>query len=350
MTEILIFFGVGNNASGDYCTIWKSNGKTSGISPLEQQNFGFNQGTTQGKLSGTILLGYGDMILAQDYVNGAALLFVYYKLTATPKSFNYVNNTGAMLSPYGFVAYNGVAYFNGLVFGLGNVLLSTKGALSSNGNDVIINQISNDNLNPSFLTVAFGKIFFSGINGQNTVLYSWGGAGQPAPVGIDITDPASLLVSPVGTGIAFNPLPDFPEPTPHYPLFMSGTDPTGIWLFMYDGSKLTKIAPYALTGSSPGLAPYNLVNLEWETVIQLPIGPHQDVTIMLRHNAVCFSGFNQNGHRELWMVTADANGNLIASGIHIPSFLPRSRRRVSSYRQSQSAGKLKMASPSGHQR
>jgi hypothetical protein len=89
---------------------------------------------------------------------------------------------------------------------------------------------------------------------------------------------------------------------------------------MYDGSKLTKIAPYTLNDASSGLAPYNLVNLEWETVSYIPVGPYPNVAITLRHNAICFSGVNQDGYRGLWMVTADANGTMITSNIHIPPF------------------------------
>ena len=55
----------------------------------------------------------------------------------------------------------------------------------------------------------------------------------------------------------------------------------------------------------------------WETTIEIPIGPHKDVTIALRHNAVCFSGINQSGHRELWM---SQGTNETTSNIHIPSF------------------------------
>jgi hypothetical protein len=227
MPKMLIFFGCGSDPGGaSYSTIWQSDGTTDGTSPLtgDGPDFGFNSGIQPLRMPGPILLDYGDVILAQDNIGGNSLLFVYYKATKNPTSINYMNNTSATFNPQDFVVYNGVVYFNGTV-SPNNELFS--GNVSNNGTEFVIDQISNTGLNPQCLAVAFGKLFFSGFDGQNNVLYSWGGVGQPAPVGVDITNHSSYMASPIGTAVAFDWFPGLPRPTIYYPVFMNGTDSTG---------------------------------------------------------------------------------------------------------------------------
>jgi hypothetical protein len=282
MTEALIFFG--QSAAG-HNTIFKSMGAPANTAPIVDRQLG---GTLGGELSfpGRILLGFDKKILAQGTHNGSSVLWIYDGVAGTYTPYT---PGGSDFSPIGFVEHNGAVYFNGNVSGQGNYLFFTDGTAEGT------NWIAGSNLNPTSLAVAYNKLFFAGDAGSGPVLYSYeGGRAPPAPVGVDVLNPSSLAVAFVGT---LNVLPDpdlpFVDP-PQPPLFMSGKDSTGTWLFKYDGSNLTKIAP--TTAPSGGLTPSNLVNLEW--VQTSKVGP---LNLESWHRVLCFSGANPSGGRAVWI-------------------------------------------------
>jgi hypothetical protein len=282
MTEALIFFG--QSAAGNN-TIFKSTGTPASTAPIVDMQLG---GTLGGELAfpGPILLGFGNTILAQGTNNGSSVLWIYDGAAGTYTPYA---PGGSDFSPIGFVEYNGAVYFNGNVPSQGNYLFSTDGTAGGTY------WIAGSNLNPTSLAVAYNKLFFAGDAGSGPVLYSYeGGSAPPAPVGVDVQNPSSLAAAFVGTLYAL-PDPGLPlVPPPQPPLFMSGKDSTGTWLFKYDGSNLTKIAP--TTAPSWGLTPYNLVNLEW--VQTRKVGPFN---LESWHRAVCFSGASASGGHAVWI-------------------------------------------------
>ncbi|MCV7351129.1 hypothetical protein [Mycobacterium parmense] len=195
------------------------------------------------------------------------------------------------LNPQGFAAYGDLVYFNGSwlpgLEGPVQDLFSTNGAELS--------QITNTGLNPCSLAVAFGKLFFSGYNGSNNVLYAYDGS-TVEQVGVDVVNPQYLTVSVAGPEFAT----EFPPPTHLVPgprLFMSGQDFDGgpTWLYRYDGSTLTKIAP-TTADHSDGLQPYNLAGLVW--IGETEIGATEAAPWQ---SALFFSGVNANTKTGLWM-------------------------------------------------
>jgi hypothetical protein len=316
MTEALIFFG--ESAAGNL-TIFKSMGTPASTAPIVDMQL---ESILGGELAfpGPILLGYGNKILAQGTFSGFSALWIYdgtagayapFRPTAPSGSTNY------NFSPAGFVEYNGLVYFNGTLIDTGSDLFSTDGTVA---NTV---PITSTGLNPTSLAVAYNKLFFAGNPGGGSVsaqavLYSYDGSSPPAPVGIDVQNPSSLASAFVGTLYTL-PDPNLPllDPPPQPFLFLSGEDSTGTWLFQYDGSNLTKIAP--TTAPSGGLAPFNLVNLEW--VQTRKVGPFNLETW---HRALCFSGVSASGGRAVWISfgTAETTTQIpMPSGWPVPPLL-----------------------------
>jgi hypothetical protein len=254
MAEQLIFFGV--SAAGN-TTVFKSNGTAAGTAPIIDTDLGVSGGIgSELGAPGSVLLDYGKTILAQGYSGGTTVLWIYTKPVppATTGAYTHFDFEPTETPPaFGFVEYKGLVYFNGAVFATGSDLFSTSGTVAGTV------PITTSSLNPTSLAVAYDKLFFAGGSDPQT-LYSYDGSSSPpAPVGVGVVSPSSLTVAFVGTLFVLpDPaLPFFHPPQP--PLFMSGKDSSGTWLFQYDGSSLTKIAP--TTAPSIGLAPYNLVNL-----------------------------------------------------------------------------------------
>jgi hypothetical protein len=289
MTEALIFFGV-SAKTGNY-TIFKSDGTAA--APISDTDLGAEGGIGfELEAPGPVLLDYGKTILAQGFSSeGDTVLRIYTKPVppATTGAYTLFDFEPTNPAPsFGFVEYKGLVYFNGTVFGTGSDLYSTNGTVAGTS------PITASNLNPSSLAVAYNKLFFSGNSASGPILYSYDGsiATPPAPVGVDVLNPSSLAVAFVNTVYWLpNPALQF---GPHPPLFMSGQDSTGTWLFQYDGSSLTKIAPSR--ASSSGLAPYNLVNLGW--VEMRKFGPFYLETF---HRVLCFSGTSAGGAQEVWI-------------------------------------------------
>ena len=287
MTEALIFFGVSPTGNSTIC---KSDGTLAGTGPIIDTELGVNIG---GELDmpGPVLLDYGNAILARGMNNGEDVLWFYNKGAHTYTPFDFEpTNTGTTFNPQGFVLYKGLIYFNGYVFGQ-----AAPDLFVTDGNAGGTQQITTSSLNPSSLAVAYNKLFFSGNSASGPILYSYdGSSSQPAPVGVNVANPSSLTVAFVGTSFVL-PDPDLPffHP-PQPPLFMSGQDSSGTWLFKYDDSSLTKIAP--TTAPSSGLAPYNLVNLGW--VQTRRVGPFN---LESWHRALCFLGSSASGGQEVWI-------------------------------------------------
>ena len=239
-----------------------------------------------------MLLDYGKTILAQGFSGGTTVLWIYTKPVppTTTGAYTHFDFEPTGTPPaFGFVEYKGLVYFNGARFATGSDLFSTSGTVAGTI------PVTTSSLNPTSLAVAYNKLFFAGGSDPNT-LYSYDGSSSPpASVGVDVGSPSSLTVAFVGTLFVLpDPnLPFFHPPQP--PLFMSGQDLSGTWLFKYDDSSLTKIAP--TTAPSSGLAPFNLVNLGW--VQSTRVGPFNLETW---HRALCFSGLvNNNGARKVWI-------------------------------------------------
>jgi hypothetical protein len=290
MAEQLIFFGV--SAAGN-TTVFKSNGTAAGTAPIIDTDLGVSGGIgSELGAPGSVLLDYGKTILAQGYSGGTTVLWIHTKPVppATTGAYTHFDFEPTETPPaFGFVEYKGLVYFNGAVFATGSDLFSTSGTVAGT---VPITTLS---LNPTSLAVAYDKLFFAGGSDPQT-LYSYDGSSSPpAPVGVGVVSPSSLTVAFVGTLFVL-PDPDLPffHP-PQPPLFMSGKDSSGTWLFQYDGSSLTKISP--TTAPSSGLAPYNLVNLGW--VQSRKVGPFN---LESWHRALCFSGqVDNSGTRKVWI-------------------------------------------------
>jgi hypothetical protein len=288
MAEQLIFFGV--SGAGN-TTVFKSNGTAAGTLPIIDTDLGVDGGIGSKLLApGPVLLDNGNTILAQGYI-GQPKLWIYTKPAPPAMTGTYTSIDFDPAPAFGFVEYKGLVYFNGTAFDTGYDLFSTDGTVAGTI------PVTASGLNPTSLAVAYNKLFFAGDSDPNT-LYSYDGSSSPpAPVGVDVAGPSSLTVAFVGTLFVL-PDPDLPffHP-PQPPLFMSGQDSsgTGTWLFKYDDSSLTKIAP--TTAPSSGLAPFNLVNLGW--VQSTRVGPFNLETW---HRALCFSGrVNNNGARKVWI-------------------------------------------------
>jgi ELWxxDGT repeat protein len=301
MSEALIFFGV--SAAGNN-TVWKSDGTTAGTVPIIDVDLGVNTGMDGG--SYPTLLDYANTILAQGYKdlggpNQESALWIYNKSTSTYTPYKYEPNNPSF-SPGDFVEYKGTVYFNGGVIGQGWSSYPPYELFATDGTAEGTIRITTSNLlYPSSLAVAFNKLFFAGTGSSPPwkILYSYdGGSALPVPAGVDVPNPSSLAVAFVGTVYAL-PNPDLPfGHRPQPPLFMSGYDSSGTWLYQYDGSSVTKIVPW--TALSPtlasGLAPYNLVNLGWAQTWKA--GPFD---LESWHRALCFSGVNASGAREVWI-------------------------------------------------
>jgi hypothetical protein len=308
MAEHLVFFG---STANEY-TIWKSDGTSSGTEPL------INASVLSDLYSGALTIPGLTLIYADNklyaggqYTQGANLLVwdtqgYFFNESAQPPQGQV---TVAYDSPQGFAAYDELVYFNasylppGSLEGTNNDLFSAKG--TQNGTK----QISSSNLNPSSLAVAFGKLFFSGNNGSNNVLYAYDGGGQPQQVADNVFNPQYLTTSPIGGGWAwadpFAPVTPFGgtwEPTPlPVMLFMSGQDSTGAtWLWRYDGTnppiKITPTSPYP----SSGVQPYGLVSLGWQEVTPFTYRDGRTYDVLCNYYAVCFSGVNAQDERGLW--------------------------------------------------
>jgi hypothetical protein len=308
MSETLIFFGVD---AANQNTLWKSNGSASGTKPIINADIGVNTGGSL-NIPDRVLLYHNNHIYIQAQLpNGPNLLLVWSAANPNPSPFNYVGNASDNLLPQGFTIYestsSNLVYFNG-TFATDSELTTVQELFATNGTQAGTTLIGGpvSGLTPTSLTVAFKKLFFSGYNGafdSNSnpifVLFSYDGNGTPAPVGVDVVNPADLAVGFAGTSIAIEVDPDLPflPPPPQPPVFMSGEDASTSgkrWLYQYDGSHLTKIAP--TSASSSGLAPYNLANMAWLTTRQ--VGPFD---LALRHWGMFFSGVNHAGHRGLWL-------------------------------------------------
>jgi hypothetical protein len=290
MAVELIFFGfsaAGNTAGNT--TVCKSDG-TAAV-PIINTDLGASGGIGSELLApGPVLLDYGKTILAQGYI-GQPKLWIYTKPAPPAMTGTYTSIDFDPAPAFGFVEYKGLVYFNGTAFATGYDLFSTNGTVAGTI------PVTASGLNPTSLAVAYNKLFFAGGSDPNT-LYSYDGSSSPpAPVGVDVVSPSSLSTAFVGT-LFFLPDPDLPffHP-PQPPLFMSGQDSSGsgIWLFQYDGSSLTKIAPS--TAPSIGLAPYNLVNLGWVQTFKAG-----RFDLEARPRALCFSGqVDNSGTRRVWI-------------------------------------------------
>jgi hypothetical protein len=294
MAEALLFFGV---TEANEHTIWQSSGTTAGTKPLINANIGVSGGDELG-IPGPILFCADNKIYAQAQNSDGNNLLVWDIPTASYDIFNCPTNQSDVLNPQGFAAYDAgsglLVYFNGTYqSGLTatNELFSTDGTPS--GTTMIQGPVVG--LNPSSLAVAYGSLFFCGSDGSNDVLFAYNGSGMPAPVGVDVVNPAYLTVSAVGTHLQLiYPYPIRPPPV-KLPLFMSGQDSNGAtWLYQYDDANLIEIAP--ASASSSGLQPYNLVSLGWQT--SLRVGMFE---LVLNHSALFFSGVNASNQRGLWM-------------------------------------------------
>ena len=292
MAEELVFFGTGANQF----TIWKSDGTSSGTKPLINasvlgDDYGSGDYGSGHTVPGPILFYANNKIYAQGLDSSGANLLVWN--TQGYNIFNSSGNLASALTPQAFAAYDGRVYFNGRYQKHTSQLEPTNELFSTDGTAGGTTATSNSDLSPGSLAVAFGKLFFSGNNGSDNVLYAYEG-GQAAPVGgagfDDLFNPRYLTVSVVGKELAF----EFPTPhlSPPASLFMSGQDSTGAtWLYRYDGANLTKIVPASLSGSPSGLQPYNLNGLVWPAGIEAP--GYQ--------SALFFSGVNANNQYGLWM-------------------------------------------------
>jgi hypothetical protein len=293
MADTLLFLG--ETESPIDATIWKSDGTKTGTKPLFNTA---NVNANVGYLSypGPILL-YAN---GHVYTYASELLLVWDAQNTNPTPFNAPGNNSQVLNPYGFTFYDGASgplvYFGGDYWSngqAGNQLMSTDGTQAGTTPIDASNLTGSSSvLSPSSLTVAFDRLFFSGFNGTDNVLCAYNGSGQPVQVA-DVVNPAFLTFSISGPEVAV----EFPTPhlEPGPSLFMSGQDSGGgpTWLYRYDGTTLTKIAP-TTADQSTGLQPYDLCGLVWsEAEPSHPGSSYQ--------SAVFFSGMTAAGHHGLWM-------------------------------------------------
>jgi hypothetical protein len=327
MTEELVFFGT---ASNEY-TIWKSNGTSSGTAPLINASVLGNDYGQALSVPGQILLYANDKIYAggQDsnllVWDGQGYRFDLSATTVTPQG----QGSVAYNSPQGLVAYGGRVYFNGSY--LAGTLAGTNNDLfSTNGNPGGTTQISYSNLNPGSLTVAFGKLFFSGLDPSsgNYVLWSYDGGTLEQVPGVDVVNPQYLTTSPISGGWAWQP-PFAPalqfggnwEPTPlPVMLFMSGQEEPGgpTYLWRYDGSNPPIQINPTSPSSSSGLQPYDLVSLGWQAVTEFFDRDGGTYDVLCNYYAVCFSGVNAQKERGLWTSLVLAT-NDTAAEVTLPS-------------------------------
>jgi hypothetical protein len=291
----LVFFGTA--ATNDY-TIWKSDGSSSGTTQLITTSVLSDLYGSAVTVPGPILLYANNTIYAQ--AQDSLLVWDssgHSVITSATTNTPHGQGSVAFGTPQTFAVYDGLVYFNGSYLvglaGTENDLFSTDGTQHGT------TQVSYSNLNPGSLAVAFGKLFFSGFDSSsgNNVLWSWDGSTLEQVPGVDVVNPQYLTLSVAGHEFAI----DFPSPphlAPGPSLFMSGQDSSGgpTWLYRYDGTTVTKIAP-TTADQSNGLQPYNLAGLVW--IGETRIG-NEEVAVPYQ-SAVFFSGVDANLNTRLWM-------------------------------------------------
>ena len=286
MSETLLFFGDGTEGS----TIWQSDGThngTNAINPSETVNE-----TPASTYAPPPYLFYANSKLYAQSDSNDLLVWTWDSQTHT-WSHNHIG--GNALNPQGYAAYKGLVYFNGSWL---DGFTTAQDLFSTNGSQTT--QITTSGLDPSSLAVAFGKLFFSGRDSSsgNYVLWSYNGETAERVPGINIVNPQYLALSLTGPEVIDPGAPplDPPHLVPGPSLFMSGQDSTDgpTWLYQYDGTKLHKIAPASLSGSSSGLQPYDLTGLLWVAQVEAP----KDTGYRA---ALFFSGVNEHGKVGLWM-------------------------------------------------
>jgi len=296
MAEQLVFFGT--TAPNDY-TIWKSDGTSSGTGQLINASVLsdlYGSGVT---IPGPILLYANNKIYAQaqnsllvwDAASG------HFDIPSAVTETSQGQGSVDFNTPQGFVAYDGLVYFNGSYSG--GLVGTNNDLFSTDGTQPGTKQVSYSDLNPGSLAVAFGKLFFSGIDSgsNNYVLWSRHGSTLEQVQGVDVVNPQYLTLSVAGHEFATD-LPAPPHLAPGPSLFMSGQDFSGgpTWLYRYNGTTLTKIAP-TTADQSQGLQPCNLAGLVW--IGEGKIG-NKEVAVPYQ-SAVFFSGVDTNGNTRLWM-------------------------------------------------
>ncbi|SPM29379.1 hypothetical protein [Mycobacterium terramassiliense] len=321
MAEYLLFFG--ENGSGER-TIWVSDGTTGGTNAINDSvlvNGTAGSGDALGAPGPLLFYGYDKIYTqaGQQPNNNEQLLVWDTHGESDPGDW-----TSGVINPYGgtsflpqgFAAYDGLVYFNGQSQAITNELYSTDGGS--------VTQITRSALNPSSLAVAFGRLFFSGNNGSDNVLYAYDRSGElnqvPDPNNPNnplVYNPAYLTTWPIGTYVELiRPIGELVQ------LFMSGQDSpdaTTTWLYRYDGTNLHKIAP-ASAPAATGLRPYDLCGLNWLTGRRLGGMPGIET---LSHFAVCFSGLHHSGGRGLWI-----SGGTSETTTQIDFGLPIRHRRL----------------------